>query len=169
VVAELPPGTQVAPGVFPRRNRVVAALADVVVVVEAPEQSGALITAGMAADLGRTVAAVPGSVEAPTAAGTNLLIRDGAHVLADPGDVAGLLGHCGAPHESPVPGTAAAEPAALGDDERAVWRALADPAPDLDALAARAGLAPRRCAAAVTALELRDLVAADLAGEWRRA
>jgi DNA processing protein len=165
VVAELPPGTQVAPGVFPRRNRVVAALADVVVVVEAPAQSGALITAGMAADLGRTVAAVPGSVEAPTAAGTNRLLRDGAHVLADPRDIAGLLGLPGRPA---TPDPLVTEPLALDDDERAVWRALAEPASDLDALAGRASLPTRRCAAAVTALELRDLIATDLAGELRR-
>jgi DNA processing protein len=166
VVAELPPGTQVAPGLFPRRNRVVAALADVVVVVEAPDQSGALITAGMAADLGRTVAAVPGSVEAPTAAGTNRLLRDGAHVLADARDVAGLLGLPGRPA---TPDPLVAEPLALGDDERRVWRALAEPAADLDALVQRTGLPPGRCAAAVTALELRDHVASDPAGELRRA
>ena len=166
VVAELPPGTQVAPGVFPRRNRVVAALADVVVVVEAPAQSGALITAGMAADLGRTVAAVPGSVEAPTAAGTNRLLRDGAHVLADPRDIAGLLGLPGRPA---TPDPLVTEPLALGEDERLVWRALAEPAPDLDVLVRRTGLAPGRCAAAVTALELRDHVGTDPAGELRRA
>ncbi len=164
VAAELPPGTTATPGAFPRRNRIVAALADLVVVVEAPVRSGALITAGIAADLGRAVAAVPGSVEAPTAAGTNLLLRDGAHVLADPRDVVGLLGHGSAAGAGPP----AAEPFALSDDERAVWRALAEPAADLDALAVRAGLDPRRCAAAVTALELRDHLTAELSGELRR-
>ncbi len=162
VVAESPPGTAATPGAFPRRNRIVAALADLVVVVEAPARSGALITAGIAADLGRAVAAVPGSVEAPTAAGTNLLLRDGAHVLADPRDVVGLLGGAATPAQP------AAEPVPLADDERAVWRALAEPASDLDALAVRTALAPRRCAAAVTALELRGHVATDLTGELRR-
>jgi DNA processing protein len=163
VAAELPPGTGAVPGAFPRRNRIVAALADLVVVVEAPARSGALITAGMAADLGRPVAALPGSVEAPTAAGCNQLLRDGAHVLADPHDVAGLLG-LGAASSPPV----ASEPLALDDDERLVWRALAEASADLDMLADRTALAPRRCAAAVTALELRALVVVDPTGELRR-
>jgi DNA protecting protein DprA len=64
VAAEAPPGATATRGAFPRRNRIVAALADLVVVVEAGAQSGALITAGIAADLGRPVAAAPGSVEA---------------------------------------------------------------------------------------------------------
>jgi DNA processing protein len=162
IAAEAPPGTGATPGAFPRRNRIVAALADLVIVVEAPARSGALITAAVAADLGRTVAAVPGSVEAPGAAGVNLLLRDGAHVLADPRDAAGLLGQRTAPD---APG---AEPLLLDDDERAIWRALVSPAADLDALAARAALDARRCAAAVTALELRDLVTTDVAGELRR-
>lgn len=165
VIAEPAPGTAATRGAFPRRNRIVAALADVVVVVEAGMQSGALITAGIAADLGRTVAAVPGSVEAPTAAGTNLLLRDGAHVLADPRDVLGLLGHPAPPPPAPQP---AAEPDALTDDERLVWRALATPAPDADVLAERAGLSARRCAAALAMLELRDCLSTDLTGELRR-
>jgi DNA processing protein len=163
VAAELAPGTAACPGAFPRRNRIVAALADLVVVVEAPHRSGALITAAVAADLGRTVAAVPGSIEAPTAAGTNQLLRDGAHVLADPADVVELLGRGPA---GPAP--PAAEPLALEADERAVWRALAEPAPDLDALARRSGLPPRRCAAALTGLELRDHATTDVIGVVRR-
>lgn len=165
IVAEPAPGTTATKGAFPRRNRIVAALVDVVVVVEAGVKSGALITAGIAADLGRAVAAVPGSVEAPTAAGTNLLLRDGAHVLADPRDVLGLLGH---PAPPPPTVHASAEPHALTDDESLVWRALATPAPDADVLAERAALSARRCTAALAMLEVRDLVAADLSGELRR-
>jgi DNA processing protein len=62
---------------FPRRNRIIAALAEAVVVVEATARSGALSTARWAADLGREVLAVPGSVRSPSSVGTNLLIRDG--------------------------------------------------------------------------------------------
>lgn len=165
LVAEPAPGTSATRGAFPRRNRIVAALADVVVVVEAGVRSGALITAGIAADLGRAVAAVPGSVEAPTAAGTNLLLRDGAHVLADPGDVLGLLGHPAPPPPSAHP---VAEPDALSEDECLVWRALATPAADADVLTERAALTARRCATALATLELRDLVTTDLSGELRR-
>jgi hypothetical protein len=75
-----------------------------------------------------------------------------------PRDIAGLLGLPGRPA---TPDPLVTEPLALGDDERLVWRALAEPAPDLDVLVHRTGLAPGRCAAAVTALELRDHVGTD--------
>ena len=91
VVAELPPGTPPRRWCFPARNRIIAALAQALVVVEAGERSGSLITAGQAADLGLEIAAVPGLVTAPLAAGTNALIADGAQLVRGPGDVLELL------------------------------------------------------------------------------
>lgn len=91
VVAELPPGTPVRRWCFPARNRIIAALARVTVVVEASERSGSLITAGQAAALGREVGAVPGLVTAPLAAGTNALIADGAQLVRGARDVLELL------------------------------------------------------------------------------
>jgi len=91
VVAELPPGTPPRRWCFPARNRIIAALAQAIVVVEAGERSGSLITAGQAAELGREVAAVPGLVTAPLAAGTNALIADGAQLVRGPQDVLELL------------------------------------------------------------------------------
>lgn len=91
VVAELPPGTPPRRWCFPARNRIIAALAQATVVVEAGERSGSLITAGQAADLGREIAAVPGLVTAPLAAGTNALIADGAQLVRGAGDVLELL------------------------------------------------------------------------------
>jgi DNA processing protein len=167
VAAEAAPGATATRGAFPRRNRIVAALADLVIVVEAGAQSGALITAGIAADLGRPVAAAPGSMESASAVGTNQLLRDGAHVLADPADAPALLGLARTPGAPPV-SHGVPEPADLTDDERVVWRALAVPAPDADALAERAGLSARRCAAALATMELRGCVAIDLLGETRR-
>jgi DNA processing protein len=78
LLTEYPPGTLAAPFQFPRRNRLIAAMADAVVVVEARMRSGALSTARWAADLGRDVLAVPGSIRSPVSLGTNLLIKDGA-------------------------------------------------------------------------------------------
>lgn len=78
VLAEEPPGTPPLKHHFPKRNRLIAALSLAVVVVEATPESGALSTARWAADLGREVLAVPGSIRSPQSAGTNLLIRDGA-------------------------------------------------------------------------------------------
>lgn len=78
VVSEHAPGVPALKHHFPRRNRILAALAHRVVVVEAAERSGALITASVAADLGREVWAVPGSIHSPTTRGTHALLEDGA-------------------------------------------------------------------------------------------
>ena len=71
---------------FPARNRIIAALAHMTIVVEAARRSGSLITAEIAADLGRDVGAVPGPVTAWRSAGTNALLRDGATVIRDAAD-----------------------------------------------------------------------------------
>ncbi len=78
VLSEEEPGTPPFKSNFPKRNRIIAALAEAVIVVEATERSGALSTARWAADLGREVLAVPGSIRSRQSSGTNLLIRDGA-------------------------------------------------------------------------------------------
>lgn len=83
VVSEFAPGTAPEPHHFPRRNRIIAALATDVVIVEASHRSGALITAGFALDLGREVHAVPGPIDRPTSEGTNRLIADGAAIVTD--------------------------------------------------------------------------------------
>ncbi|HXE44717.1 MAG TPA: DNA-processing protein DprA [Conexibacter sp.] len=90
-ISELPPGTLPRRWCFPARNRIIAALGQATVVVEAGERSGSLITAGQAADLGRDVGAVPGLVTAPLAAGANGLIADGARLVRGPRDVLELL------------------------------------------------------------------------------
>ena len=72
---------------FPARNRIISGLADLTIVVEAAERSGSLITAEMAQDAGRVVAAVPGAVTNPLAAGTNALLRDGAELVRSAQDV----------------------------------------------------------------------------------
>lgn len=82
VVSEYEPGTEPAPWRFPARNRIIAGLANAVVVVEAREHSGALITAGFAREHGVRVFAVPGRVSDPTSAGTNGLIASGEASLA---------------------------------------------------------------------------------------
>jgi DNA processing protein len=91
VVSELPPGTQARRWCFPARNRIIAALARATIVIEAGERSGSLITATLAADIGREIGAVPGLVTAPLAAGTNALIADGAQLVRGPRDVLELL------------------------------------------------------------------------------
>ena len=83
MISEFPPGTAPEPWRFPARNRIISGLAEVVIVVEAAVRSGALITARLALEHGRTVMAVPGDLARETSAGTNLLIRDGAHPLTE--------------------------------------------------------------------------------------
>ncbi|NLD05217.1 MAG: DNA-protecting protein DprA [Synergistaceae bacterium] len=83
LISELPIGTQGEPWHFPRRNRIVAALSSKLIVVEAPLKSGAMITAGFAAELGREVWAVPGRIDEGSAYGSNKLIFDGAYPLID--------------------------------------------------------------------------------------
>ena len=87
VVSETPPGRRALRWSFPARNRLMAGLAALTVVVEAGEPSGSLITAEFAQDLGRAVGAVPGRITASMAAGTNGLLRDGACVVTSPQDV----------------------------------------------------------------------------------
>jgi len=87
LITEEPAGTPPFKHNFPRRNRIIAALAHAVVVVEATGRSGALSTARWAADLGREVLAVPGSIRSPQSSGTNLLIRDGARPFLGIGDL----------------------------------------------------------------------------------
>jgi DNA processing protein len=87
LLSDYPPGTQPESGNFPPRNRIISGLAQAVIIVEASEQSGALITAAFAAEQGRDVFAVPGQLYAPQSKGTNRLIREGAHIFVDVQDV----------------------------------------------------------------------------------
>lgn len=100
VVSEMEPGSTATPGCFPRRNRIIAGLCRVTVVVEAGYRSGAINTAVQALDLGRTVAAVPGRIDDERAAGSNRLIRDGAQVIAELEDLLALAGAGWRPAES---------------------------------------------------------------------
>jgi DNA processing protein len=94
LVSQFPPGTRPQRHHFPQRNWTIAALSQVVVVVEAAESSGALITAEAALSLGRDVMAVPGSVFSPLSVGSHQLLRDGAGLVQNARDVIACLG-CG--------------------------------------------------------------------------
>jgi DNA processing protein len=92
VISELPPDAKPHPGHFPRRNRIVAALTQAVVVVQAGQRSGALITARLARELGREVFAVPGRPRDELTRGTHDLLRRGASMCEGAGDVLEKLG-----------------------------------------------------------------------------
>jgi DNA processing protein len=162
ILSELPPGTEPRRWTFPARNRIMAALGAMTVVVEARERSGSLITSTMAQDLGREVGAVPGQVGSSVAAGTNSLLRDGAHLIRGGQDVLdSLLG----PGARSVAGAAGpAVPAELAPVLEAVERGAAT----ADEIAAATGLGAEDTASALTRLELLGHLKADLAGRYRR-
>ncbi len=87
VVSEYPPGTPPDRWRFPARNRIIAAMSSAVVIVEAAKTGGALITARLAAEIGRPVFVVPGDVDRPASEGCNLLIRDGANPVLGAADL----------------------------------------------------------------------------------
>ena len=150
VVSEQGFGVGPRRGLFPVRNRIIAALSDVVVVVEATIGGGARITAQYALDYGRTVLAVPGSRRNPSAAGTNALIADGAHPLLDWGDVLVALGMSPATARTNVPAPPRPSP---GADGKALLAALGGECATPDELSSRTGLPTSRVALAVVDLE----------------
>lgn len=161
VVSENPPGMRAHKGAFPKRNRIIAALAPVTIVVEAGFRSGALNTASQALELGRVVAAVPGPIDSEQSRGSNQLLRDGAVVIAAADDALALLGV-----SAPKDGGEAMP--VLPDTEQKVWDALKGGLTEMDALPAVTCLSMAECLAAVTSLEILGLVECSLAGEIRR-
>ena len=163
VLAELPPGTTARRWMFPARNRIMAALAGMTVVVEARERSGSLITAEMADQLGREVGAVPGRVGTSPAAGTNALIHDGAALVRDGQDVLdALLG--------PGEGARLRTPTgpALNQELSRVLELVEGGAGNPDALARDSGFAPGALASALMKLELDGYLRSDSAGRYER-
>jgi len=134
LLAEVPPGVAPLAYRFPRRNRILAALADVVVVVESRHAGGSLLTAKEAERRGVTVMAVPGSPRNPAAAGTNLLIQHGCHPVLDPTDVLVALGLATEPRARGATAKRPTEP----DDPAGLLDLLAEPA-TLDDLVTRTG------------------------------
>ena len=159
VISELAPGSIGYQSTFLDRNRIIAALASLTIVVEAPLGSGALNTANHARELGRDVAVVPGQIDQPQSAGSNDLMMCGAQIITSVEDALALLGL------TPPPRTPRAEPAS---DEGLIWKALADGALDMDTLCHRSGLPAAQCMAAVTRLELAGSIECALTGEIRR-
>jgi DNA processing protein len=161
VVSEVPAGTRPGPGCFPKRNRIMAALGAMTVVVEAAQPSGSLITAEQAQRLGREVGAVPGRVTTRVAAGTNALLADGAAVIRDAQDVLDRLLGVG------MTDVRRAGPALDPELERvaeAVERGAAAP----DAVALASGMPAGDAAVALARLELMGYVRVDAAGRYTR-
>jgi DNA processing protein len=160
VLSEYPPGTEARPHHFPRRNRILAALAHRLVVVEAAERSGALITARDALELGREVWAVPGSIFSPGSPGTHALIRDGAVPVVSVGEWAEALREDRPEGMAPVApsgeGRAGQLPLGLGGEglSARLLEELGDAPRSVETLLARVGAEPSLVLAALARLEL---------------
>jgi DNA processing protein len=162
VVSEMPPGFAGRRWCFPARNRVIAALATLTIVVEAATRSGSLITADLATDLGRTVAAVPGPVTSRFSAGSNELLHAGAAVVRDARDVLDLLFGSDAPpllDPQPLPPLDAAQRRTLAAVERG-HGSVAELARTMD----EAGIVSRT----LSELELLGLVRREFGGRYVR-
>lgn len=159
LVSEAPSRAEPLRGTFPQRNRLISGLALGVIVVEAPERSGALITARHAMEQGREVFAVPGSIESRSSRGCHRLIQDGARLVQSVDDVLEELGPLveAVPQPSGEPIRHPAE-LQLNEQEQQVLAAMGIEPMSIDEVAAAAGLPVARVLSTLSVLEMRRLV-----------
>ncbi|AGH82598.1 DNA-processing protein DprA [Ralstonia nicotianae] len=178
ILSEYPLGMGARAENFPRRNRLIAGLARGLLVVEAAAQSGSLITARLAAEQGRDVFAIPGSIHSPLAKGCHLLIKQGAKLVETAADILDELGWSRTPTpatrtprtaaQAPVPASApAARPAATAA-ETALLDALGFDPVDLDTLCERTGQTAANLSAQLLALELAGHIERQPGGRFLR-
>jgi DNA processing protein len=163
VLSEMPPGQRPFRWSFPARNRIMAGLAQMTVLVEAADPSGSLITAEFARDLGRAVGAVPGRVTSLVAAGTNGLLRDGAILVTGPQDVLDELFGVGVREAKSAPAGAPCDPG--------LEKVLAgvENGGSVGEIAGAAQLSAAQTRAALARLEARGLIVRSGLGRYERA
>jgi DNA processing protein len=164
ILSEAPIGSHPILGSFPRRNRIIAALSETLVVIEAGERSGALITARQALELGRTVGAVPGPIDSPRHVGSNWLLSEGASFLGRVGDVLSTSGLTRSPatentRETPY------HPNDAPPAHQDIINAVRAGASDLNDLARSVSLSARDLAVAIADLELSGRVVVSDRGD----
>lgn len=179
IVSEFSPGVEARPDHFPRRNRLIAGLALGTLVIEASLRSGSLITARLAAEAGREVFALPGSIHSPLAKGCNRLIRDGARLVETAAEVVEGLAPAARALGADLQARLAADdrPAQPADamggrlqdpDYAALVAALGDAPAALDELVQRTGLATAAVSSMLLMLELDGTIAPAGNGRWQR-
>ena len=159
VMSENPPLSPPLAGAFPNRNRIVTGLSLGVIVVEAPERSGAIISATHAHEQGREVFAVPGRVDSRMSRGCHRLIRDGAKLVESVDDVLEELGPLATPAQR-ADGTQVRHPVELqlNEPEQAVLGAVDDEPTSIDDIAAVSGLPVQNVLSTVSVLEMKRLI-----------
>ena len=171
LLTEMPPGERPRAYTFPHRNRLIAGLASVTVVVEAAHTSGSLITAAAALDAGREVMAVPGPITETTSEGSNALIRDGAAPFLTADDLWAKLP--GAPVIRSLPSRPPAAPPAprvpegLSEVEQRIARTLLQGEQDVDLIARDADVSTGVALCELLSLELRSVVEARPGRRYR--
>lgn len=163
IVSEANPGAPPFRGAFLRRNRLIAALGDACVVVQADERSGSLSTARIARKLGRPILAVPWPADRPLAGGVRLLLEAGARPVSTAGDVLRALGR-----PSPPEAAATDDPPRLSGLRGRIWRLLGERDLDVDEIAALTGAKTQEICRTLLTLELQRLVIRSLSGRYGR-
>ena len=158
LLTEFPLGTRPRPQNFPVRNRIISGLSQAVLVVEASPRSGSLITARLAAEQGREVMAVPGSVYSYRSHGCHRLIREGALLVDRPEQILEVLGLSDLSFGSGLGDSRAKERLTLDPEEAKVWQVMEVYPLHLDEIAYRAGVEVSQVSGILLALELKGIV-----------
>ncbi len=157
ILSEFPVSTPPARWTFPQRNRIISGLVRGVVVVEAPERSGALITARLALEQGREVFAVPGQVTSSASRGTNRLIQDGARLVMDVEDILSEFADL-ATLIHPPPAQGAAQESHLSPTEQRVYDLIGLEPTHIDDIIAKGKISPTEAAHILLTLQLKNLI-----------
>ncbi len=155
LVSESPMGLAPMAGLFPARNRLISGMSRGVVVVEAPQKSGALVTARHAAEQGRDVFAVPGPVDSPASSGTLQLLKDGANLVRDADDILNTWGEA---RRTARTTPAAAPPPVLSGLQLRIWESLSSEPVHADDLVQRLEVGAAELGATLLLLEMQGLI-----------
>ena len=153
LISDYPLGTPPDGSNFPPRNRIISGLSKIIIVIEAGERSGALITATYAAEQGKEVFAVPGKISAPMSKGTNLLIKQGAHPLLDPQDVLDLLNMTLVAEQRVIRKALPSDP-----KEAVLFQAVGDEPLHVDEICSQVNLPIEEVTATLALMELKGMV-----------
>lgn len=168
ILSELPPGTKPLPIHFPKRNRIISGLSDVVLVIEAKEKSGSLITADLALEQGRDVYALPGPIDSGLSQGCNYLIRQGAGMLLSPEDLMEEIGVLTRKVQSESTESVNSEKKVLESVENLVYSTFAVCSKSVSEVIAETGLPTEQVMRALTMLEISGYIKMIAKGHYMK-